>query len=158
MPPALIRSEPADLLSKMATRNKNKNGCEIWCSLDSIQQYVLLFTREYGCKWRRVSNPKHHFSVFHHHATPSQPLHKSLKKVYKIVSFVFAVLPDDVLTVRVLAEPVLKYNTAVLRCQVPQSAASYTSIVSWTRGNSHLYQSPKGGKPKPSMQCASKTH
>ena len=52
----------------------------------------------------------------------------------------------DVLTVRVLAEPVLKYNTAVLRCQVPQSAASYTTIVSWTRGDAHLYPSPRGGK------------
>ena len=52
----------------------------------------------------------------------------------------------DVLTVRVLAEPVLKYNTAVLRCQVPQSAAPYTTIVSWTRGDAHLYPSPRGGK------------
>ena len=60
--------------------------------------------------------------------------------------FVFFTVMPDVLTVRVLAEPVLKYNTAVLRCQVPQSAASYTTIVSWTRGDAHLYPSPRGGK------------
>ena len=58
----------------------------------------------------------------------------------------FITVMPDVLTVRVLAEPVLKYNTAVLRCQVPQSAASYTTIVSWTRGDAHLYPSPRGGK------------
>ena len=62
-----------------------------------------------------------------------------------IYSSYITVMPD-VLTVRVLAEPVLKYNTAVLRCQVPQSAASYTTIVSWTRGDAHLYPSPRGGK------------
>ena len=62
-----------------------------------------------------------------------------------ICSSYITVMPD-VLTVRVLAEPVLKYNTAVLRCQVPQSAASYTTIVSWTRGDAHLYPSPRGGK------------
>ena len=64
---------------------------------------------------------------------------------FKLKSFLFSVMPD-VLTVRVLAEPVLKYNTAVLRCQVPQSAAPYTTIVSWTRGDAHLYPSPRGGK------------
>ena len=64
-----------------------------------------------------------------------------------ITFLIFTVMPD-VLTVRVLAEPVLKYNTAVLRCQVPQSAASYTTIVSWTRGDAHLYPSPRGGKLK----------
>ena len=58
----------------------------------------------------------------------------------------YVTVMPDVLTVRVLAEPVLKYNTAVLRCQVPQSAASYTTIVSWTRGDAHLYPSPRGGK------------
>ncbi len=56
-----------------------------------------------------------------------------------------SVLPDY-LSVRVAAEAVLKFNTAVLRCQVPQSAASYTKIVSWTRGSSRLYPSSRGGK------------
>ena len=62
------------------------------------------------------------------------------------ICFYYITVMPDVLTVRVLAEPVLKYNTAVLRCQVPQSAASYTTIVSWTRGDAHLYPSPRGGK------------
>ena len=62
------------------------------------------------------------------------------------ICYSYITVMPDVLTVRVLAEPVLKYNTAVLRCQVPQSAASYTTIVSWTRGDAHLYPSPRGGK------------
>ena len=52
----------------------------------------------------------------------------------------------DFLPVRVQGEPVLKFNTAVLRCQVPQSTASYTKIVSWTRGSSRIYPSSRGGK------------
>ena len=49
-------------------------------------------------------------------------------------------------SVRVMAEPVLKFNTAVLRCQVPQNAALYTKIQSWQRGNTIIYPTSKGGK------------
>lgn len=58
--------------------------------------------------------------------------------------FFFAVLTDYLL-VRVHSEPVLKFNTGVLRCQVPQSAASYTKVISWTRGTTRLYPSSRGG-------------
>ena len=68
-----------------------------------------------------------------------------MKKSNMPIYLCVLVMPD-VLTVRVLAEPVLKYNTAVLRCQVPKPAATYTTIVSWTRGDAHLYPSPRGGK------------
>ena len=72
--------------------------------------------------------------------------HKYRMKLGNIPIYLCVLVMPDVLTVRVLAEPVLKYNTAVLRCQVPQSAAPYTTIVSWSRGDAHLYPSPRGGK------------
>ena len=53
---------------------------------------------------------------------------------------------SDYLPIRVQSETVLKFNTAVLRCQVPQSAASYTKVVSWTRGSTRVYPSSRGGK------------
>ena len=59
--------------------------------------------------------------------------------------FYFLAVLTNYLSVRVQGEPVLKYNTAVLRCQVPQSAASYTKIISWTRGSTRLYPSTRGG-------------
>ena len=60
--------------------------------------------------------------------------------------FSFVAVMTDYLPVRIQSEPVLKFNTGVLRCQVPQSAASYTKVISWTRGSARLYPSPRGGK------------
>ena len=60
--------------------------------------------------------------------------------------FSFVTVMTDYLPVRIQSEPVLKFNTGVLRCQVPQSAASYTKVVSWTRGSTRLYPSARGGK------------
>ena len=65
--------------------------------------------------------------------------------VYYKYIFLFLAVLTNYLSVRVQGEPVLKYNTAVLRCQVPQSAASYTKIISWTRGSTRLYPSTRGG-------------
>ena len=56
------------------------------------------------------------------------------------------VLPSSVLSVRVQGDSIQKYNTAVLRCQVPHSAAAVTEVVSWMRGNTQLFPSPRGGK------------
>ncbi len=50
------------------------------------------------------------------------------------------------MSVRVDADSVLKYNTAVLRCRVPPGAAQYTEVVAWIRGNTHLFPSPRGGE------------
>ena len=61
------------------------------------------------------------------------------------IRILFLTVLTNYLSVRVQGEPVLKYNTAVLRCQVPQSAASYTKIISWTRGSTRLYPSTRGG-------------
>jgi hypothetical protein len=61
--------------------------------------------------------------------------------------FSLTVLLNQV-SVRVVAEPVIKFNTAVLRCQVPQTAALYTKIQSWQRGNTIIYPTSKGGKKK----------
>ena len=60
----------------------------------------------------------------------------------------FVTVVSDYLPVRIQSEPVLKFNTGVLRCQVPQSAASYTKVISWTRGSARLYPSARGGKKK----------
>ena len=62
--------------------------------------------------------------------------------------FSFLAVVTDYLPVRIQSEPVLKFNTGVLRCQVPQSAASYTKVISWTRGSARLYPSARGGKKK----------
>ena len=69
---------------------------------------------------------------------------RSLPIMYHVSLFVTVV--SDYLPVRIQSEPVLKFNTGVLRCQVPQSAASYTKVISWTRGSARLYPSARGGK------------
>ena len=67
-----------------------------------------------------------------------------------MIFFSLSVL-TNYLSVRVQGETVLKFNTAVLRCQVPQSAATYTKIISWTRGSTRLYPSTRGGNMTRSM-------
>ena len=72
--------------------------------------------------------------------------------------FFFLSVLTNYLSVRVQGETVLKFNTAVLRCQVPQSAATYTKIISWTRGSTRLYPSTRGGNMTRSMYFLPEKH
>ena len=63
-----------------------------------------------------------------------------------LINVPFSVI-EETLVIKVIGEPVLKLNTGILKCQIPNSMKHQVQIVSWKFGNNFVYPTqtwPKG--------------
>ena len=55
---------------------------------------------------------------------------------------------EETLVISVIGEDVLKLNTGILKCQVPNSMKHQVQIVSWKFGNNYIYPTKTWAKGK----------
>ena len=82
--------------------------------------------------------------IWDHRVTfTSSTLSDSFDNIY----FSFSVI-EETMVIKVIVEPVLKLNTGILKCQVPNSMKHQVQIVSWKFGNNYIYPTKTWTKGK----------